>query len=190
MFLVMEMLSEIIADDMDLWAPYNFTGHLRRRCRRRRQRSFRQSSTYRPRSHIWSRPSLFCKSLQARTPQGFLSLISTPLLNHLTQMYPYSGYVFGPLLWGPGSELFGRRPIMTITLCLYTIFHLGQALAPNMETLLVTRFISGFFACAPLTNGGGLIADIWDPVGRGPSTSMFSTMVFLGPCFGPLVGGL
>jgi folate-dependent tRNA-U54 methylase TrmFO/GidA len=37
----------------------------------------------------------------------------------------------------------------------YTLFILGQALAPNIETLLVTRFFSGFFAVAPLTNAGG-----------------------------------
>ena len=37
----------------------------------------------------------------------------------------------------------------------YTLFHVGEALAPNIQTLLVTRFISGFFAVAPLTIFGG-----------------------------------
>ncbi|THH06667.1 hypothetical protein EW146_g9542 [Bondarzewia mesenterica] len=99
------------------------------------------------------------------------------------------GYVFGPLFWGPGSELVGRRPIFILTLSMYTIFHLGQALAHNMETLLVTRFLSGFFACAPLTLGGGFIADVWDPVGRGTATSVFSSTVFLGPVMGPIISG-
>jgi len=58
-----------------------------------------------------------------------------------------------PLVWGPGSELTGRRPTLMVTL--YTLFHLGQGLAHNIETLLVTRFLSGFFAVAPLTNTGG-----------------------------------
>jgi MFS transporter, DHA1 family, multidrug resistance protein len=65
------------------------------------------------------------------------------------------GYVFGPLLWGPGSELVGRRPIFVVSMVVYTLFHLGQSLAPNMQTLLVTRFIAGVFAVAPLTNSGG-----------------------------------
>ena len=38
---------------------------------------------------------------------------------------------------------------------LYTLSHIGQALAPNIQTLLVIRFLSGFFAVAPLTNCGG-----------------------------------
>ncbi|KAI0030043.1 MFS polyamine transporter [Vararia minispora EC-137] len=99
------------------------------------------------------------------------------------------GYVAGPILWGPGSELVGRRPIFCVTMVLYTIFMLGQALAHNIETLLVTRFLSGFFACAPLTNSGGVIADVWDPVTRGTASSIFTTMVFLGPVLGPIVAG-
>jgi MFS transporter, DHA1 family, multidrug resistance protein len=100
------------------------------------------------------------------------------------------GYVFGPMFWGPGSELIGRRPVLIFSLSLYTIFHLGQALARNMETIIITRFFAGFFACAPLTNSGGVIADIWDPVNRGIATSVFATNVFLGPVLGPVIGGL
>ncbi|KAJ7732657.1 MFS general substrate transporter [Mycena metata] len=99
------------------------------------------------------------------------------------------GYVFGPLLWGPGSELIGRRPVFIFTMTLYTLFHLGQALAPNIETLLITRFLSGLFGVAPLVNGGGLIADIWPVEGRGTATSLFAASVFLGPVTGPIVAG-
>ncbi|THV03329.1 MFS polyamine transporter [Dendrothele bispora CBS 962.96] len=99
------------------------------------------------------------------------------------------GYVIGPLIAGPGSELLGRRPVMMVALIIYTLFILGQALAPNIQTLLVTRFFSGFFAVAPLTVGGGLLADIWPAKGRGPATSIFSASVFLGPVLGPLIGG-
>jgi DHA1 family multidrug resistance protein-like MFS transporter len=98
------------------------------------------------------------------------------------------GYVFGPMFWGPGSELLGRRPIFVFTLSIYTLFHLGQALAQNIETIIITRFFAGFFACAPLTNSGGLIADIWDPTTRGIATSVFTMNVFLGPVLGPVVG--
>ncbi|KAJ7461146.1 MFS polyamine transporter [Mycena latifolia] len=99
------------------------------------------------------------------------------------------GYVFGPLFWGPGSELVGRRPMFVIAMTTYTILHLGQALAQNIETLLITRFLGGFFAVAPLVNAGGVIADIWSVETRGLATSMFSASVFLGPVMGPIVAG-
>jgi MFS family permease len=76
------------------------------------------------------------------------------------------GFMLGPTFWGPGSELVGRRPIFVGTLGMYTIFHIGQACAKNMTTLLVTRFICGFFAVAPLTNSSGVIADMWDQPSR------------------------
>ena len=98
--------------------------------------------------------------------------------------------MIGPLFWGPGSELLGRRPIFLLTLGAYSILHLGQALAKDINTLLATRFLGGFFAVAPLTNCGGLMFDIWDPIRRGIATALFVAGVFVGPVLGPIVGGL
>ncbi|KAL1700521.1 major facilitator superfamily domain-containing protein [Schizophyllum commune] len=99
------------------------------------------------------------------------------------------GYAIGPLFWGPGSELVGRRPIFVVAMVCYTLFILGQALAPNIQTLLVTRFFSGFFAVAPLTNCGGVIADIWSAAIRGKAVSLFTACVFLGPTIAPIASG-
>lgn len=71
----------------------------------------------------------------------------------------------------------------------YTLFHLGQALAPNIETLLITRFLGGFFAIAPMISSAGVIADIFPADSRGPATSLFTAGVFLGPVIGPIVSG-
>ncbi|KAF8637055.1 hypothetical protein AX16_010910 [Volvariella volvacea WC 439] len=99
------------------------------------------------------------------------------------------GYVFGPLFWAPGSELIGRRPVFILTLSCYTLLHLGQALARNPETLLITRFLAGFFAVAPVTNCTGVIADIWPVAGRGLATNIFTACVFLGSVMGPVISG-
>lgn len=119
-------------------------------------------------------------ALHFHKPAEYVYLVTTVFL---------CGYVIGPSFWGPGSELFGRKPMFLITLVCYTILHLGQALAPNIETLLATRFLSGFFAVSPLTNCGGLIFDIWDPIRRGMATNLFVAGVFIGPVLGPIVGG-
>ncbi|KAI0002446.1 MFS polyamine transporter [Russula compacta] len=97
------------------------------------------------------------------------------------------GYVFGSIFWGPGSEIFGRRAVLIPALAAYTLLHLGQGLAQNMTTLLVTRFLSGFFACAPLINSGGILADIWDAAERVPASSLLFASIFLGPALGPVV---
>ncbi|KAK7021666.1 major facilitator superfamily domain-containing protein [Favolaschia claudopus] len=100
------------------------------------------------------------------------------------------GYVVGPLLWGPGREIVGRRPIFVVTMSGHTMFYLGQALAANYQLLLISRFFGGFFALGPLVNAGGVIADIWDIETRGKATSLFSASVFLGPALGQIAAGL
>ena len=52
------------------------------------------------------------------------------------------------------SEAYGRRPIFLYPFALYTLTQVGSALAPNTATLLIFRFLGGFFAAAPLTNSG------------------------------------
>lgn len=65
-----------------------------------------------------------------------------------------AGYIVGPLLWGPLSEQFGRRPVFLGTFLVYTGFQVGCALSRNTASILVFRFLGGVFAAAPLTNSG------------------------------------
>lgn len=51
--------------------------------------------------------------------------------------------------------------IFLITMAIYSVLQIGEALANNITALLVIRFISGVFSAAPLTNAGGVIADTW-----------------------------
>lgn len=63
---------------------------------------------------------------------------------------------------------------MTATFCLFTIFTLACAVAPNWPSLLVFRLFAGVFAACPVSVVGGLYADIFsDPVTRGRAMAMF-----------------
>ncbi|KAJ7071146.1 major facilitator superfamily domain-containing protein [Mycena amicta] len=98
-----------------------------------------------------------------------------------------AGYCVGPLLWGPLSEQFGRRPIFIYPFIVYTLFQVGAALAKNGASILVFRFLGGVFAAAPLTNSGAIISDIWDANTRGPG--FVHLMPFAGPTLGPTCSG-
>jgi MFS family permease len=91
--------------------------------------------------------------------------------------------MLGPLLWGPLSEIFGRRPIFIITFIAYIGFQVGCALSKNTASILVFRFLGGTFAAAPLTNSGALIADIWDGDHRGKAMCKFLFQIFLSSMF-------
>lgn len=100
-----------------------------------------------------------------------------------------AGFGFGPMFFAPLSEIFGRWIIYVISGFLYFIFTLPCAVAPNLATLLAARMISGLAASVPMTNVGGSLSDIWIPAEKGIPMAIFSSVLFIGPAAGPLVGG-
>lgn len=87
------------------------------------------------------------------------------------------------------SELWGRQILYISTYGALTAFNAGAAGANSMTTLLVLRFFAGAFGSSPLTNAGGVIADMFPAKERGLALSIFSAAPFLGPTLGPIVGG-
>jgi DHA1 family multidrug resistance protein-like MFS transporter len=97
-----------------------------------------------------------------------------------------SGFGLGPIVWGPFSELFGRMIPLFVGFAIFAIFQIPVAVAQNIETIMICRFIQGLAGCAPLAIVGGALADIWDPIERGVSISLFSAATFIGPVAGLL----
>lgn len=97
------------------------------------------------------------------------------------------GYMLGPLIWGPLSELYGRRIPLFTGYIVFIIFQIPVAVAQNVETIMLCRFIQGTFGCSPLVVCGGALADFWDPVNRAVAVAMFASATFLGPTLGPIV---
>jgi Major Facilitator Superfamily len=91
------------------------------------------------------------------------------------------GFVIGPLLWAPFSELYGRQLLFIGTYGVLTAFNAGAAGSKNMTTLLVLRFFAGAFGSSPLTNAGGVIADMFPGRERGFAMAIFAAAPFMGP---------
>lgn len=100
-----------------------------------------------------------------------------------------TGFALGPLLWAPMSELFGRQLLFFGTYAALTAFNCGCAAAPNAASLMIFRFLAGSFGSSPLTNAGGVIADIFPASQRGLAMSIFAAAPSLGPVLGPIIGG-
>ncbi|KAL8687908.1 MAG: hypothetical protein Q9218_006049 [Villophora microphyllina] len=133
---------------------------------------------------------------------GFASSVDSAALEQATKEFGVSevteslatglflvGFGTGALFAGPISETVGRNPVYIATLSLYMIFVMASALAPNIGAQLVFRFIAGFFGSTPLTCAGGSISDLWNPMERVYAFPVFANAAFMGPIFGPVVGG-
>lgn len=109
---------------------------------------------------------------------------SSTVLSALTVSIFVLGYVVGPLFLSPLSEIYGRRPVLGGANCVFCVWQIGCALAPNLNCLIAFRFLAGIGGSGCLTLGAGVIADLFHKEQRGFATSMYS----LGPLFGPVVG--
>ena len=102
------------------------------------------------------------------------------------------GYGIGPMILSPLSEnsIFGRTSIYIITLFIFFILQIPTALAKNIASLSILRFISGFFASPALATGGASVGDIismpYMPVG----IAAWCIAAVCGPSLGPLIGSV
>ncbi|KAK2053401.1 major facilitator superfamily transporter [Colletotrichum caudatum] len=99
------------------------------------------------------------------------------------------GFALGPLLWAPLSELYGRQAVFFFTYGALTVFSAGCAGANSATTLIVLRFFAGAFGSSPLSNSGGVVADMFPDDERGLAMVFFGAAPSLGPVFGPIIGG-
>lgn len=99
------------------------------------------------------------------------------------------GFAFGPLLWAPLSEVYGRRNVFIVSYFFLTIWTVACAVSQTVAQLLVFRFLCGFFGSSPLANAGGVITDVLNAKQRGLGMALFAAAPFLGPALGPITGG-
>ncbi|OAG39876.1 hypothetical protein AYO21_05942 [Fonsecaea monophora] len=99
------------------------------------------------------------------------------------------GFAFGPILWGPGSELLGRKLPLVVAMFGFGVFAVAAATAKDYQTLMLARFFSGFFAACPLAIVPACFADMYDDSQRGIAITAFAMAVFCGPFASPFVGG-
>lgn len=100
------------------------------------------------------------------------------------------GLSFGPLLFSPLSEFYGRRPMYLVAWTLHLLFIIPQAVAPNVATIIAGRFLEGFSGSCFLAVSAGTVHDLFSKHQLRHPMALFTVSPFLGPCIGPLIGGL
>lgn len=102
------------------------------------------------------------------------------------------GYAIGPMVWSPISETpsIGRNPVYISTLAVFILIQVPTALATNIETVLIFRFLSGVFGSPPQATGGATLSDIYLPKRRSYAIGLWELSAWAAPTLGPLVGGL
>ncbi|PLB54003.1 MFS general substrate transporter [Aspergillus steynii IBT 23096] len=116
-------------------------------------------------------------------------LMISSIISTLGLSFFVLGIAFGPILTSPLSEWYGRRPIYVVSWLLFMIWTAATAVARNIQTIIISRFFTGFAGGTFLSVSGGTAGDVFrcDEIQK-PMTFV-SASPFIGPCLGPLVGG-
>ncbi|KAF1920046.1 major facilitator superfamily domain-containing protein [Ampelomyces quisqualis] len=99
------------------------------------------------------------------------------------------GFAIGPLIIAPMSELYGRIWVYNVSNLFFVVFNVACAVSNSMGMLIAFRFLAGCAGSAPLTLGGGTIADMFAPQQRAGAIAIWSMGPLLGPVVGPVCGG-
>ncbi|KAK1808768.1 hypothetical protein LTR12_016885 [Friedmanniomyces endolithicus] len=98
------------------------------------------------------------------------------------------GFAFGPLLWAPISEVYGRKWSMEPAMICLGLFSIGTAVSQNAASVFITRFFGGVFGSAPVSNVSAALGDMYAPKARGIAVTFYAVCVVGGPTIGPVIG--
>ena len=68
------------------------------------------------------------------------------------------------------------------------LFSIGTAVSKNAQSVFITRFFSGVFGSAPVSNVSAALGDMWSREHRGIAVSLYAMAVVGGPTLGPVIG--
>lgn len=99
------------------------------------------------------------------------------------------GLGLGPMLLGPLSEFYGRRPIYLVSFLFFIIWIIPSAVAHNIQTMIIARFLDGLAGSAFLSVAGGTVGDMFNRESLQLPMMIYTASPFVGPSLGPLIGG-
>ena len=102
----------------------------------------------------------------------------------------FLGLSIGQLAYGPVADRFGRRKPLLFGVALFTLASLACAYAPNLDTLVLARFVQALGGCAGMVLSRAIVSDKCDPVASAKVFSQLMLVMGLAPILAPMLGGV
>ncbi len=123
----------------------------------------------------------------ARLMSAFnLSKSTAGLLNALTLI----ASALGGILFGMLADRFGRRPMLSASILVYSIFTAACGLSTTIPALAVCRFLLGLGMGGEWNTGATLVAETWPAALRGRALGIVQSSWAVGYALSALVAGL
>lgn len=102
----------------------------------------------------------------------------------------FLGLSIGQLAYWPVADRFGRRKPLVFGVALFTLASLACAYAPNLDTLIIARFVQALGGCAGMVLSRAIVSDKCDPVASAKVFSQLMLVMGLAPILAPMLGGV
>lgn len=101
-----------------------------------------------------------------------------------------AGLALGQLVFGPVSDRWGRKGPILVGTAAVALSGLLTALAPDVLTLNLGRFLQGLGGAAGIVIGRAIVRDLAHGREAARAYSMFATVTAIAPVLAPFLGGL
>jgi len=95
-----------------------------------------------------------------------------------------------PLVWGPASDVWGRRRFFLFNFSLMIVIFYFGTVAWSIYAVILFRFLEAIPISSIQVLAYGVISDVYPRKDRGKATGIMSAVPLLGPLIGPVLGGL
>jgi len=100
------------------------------------------------------------------------------------------GFALGQLLYGPASDRFGRKPVLTTGLLIYCAASFLCTFAWSIELLMLARASQAVGACAGIVLARAIVRDLYSGARAGRELSLMGMVMALAPVLAPVAGGV
>ncbi|ABE04937.1 Bcr/CflA family efflux MFS transporter [Rickettsia bellii] len=107
----------------------------------------------------------------------------------ITSSLYYLGFALGILTLGRLSDIYGRRPVVLFGLCIYAISSIISIFAPNIETLMLARFVQAFGVSVGSVIGQAMARDSYQGSELSYVYASLSPWLLFIPSLGSSIGG-
>lgn len=126
-------------------------------------------------------------SIALHEMQGSLSATQDQIAWVLTS-YLIAVAVMTPL-WGALSGIFGRKPLLLLSIAGFTLFSLLSGTSDSLTEILIYRFMQGVLGAALIPLAQSALFSVYPREDFGVAMGWWGVGIMFGPVFGPTLGG-
>src|ERR1700712_5716150 len=100
----------------------------------------------------------------------------------------FISFAVSQIVYGPASDIFGRKPPLYVGIALFVAGSVGCALAPDIGWLIAFRFLQGAGAGAPIVVPRAIVRDLHTGAEATKLMSLLMLVFSVSPILAPVIG--